>query len=160
MQVNLQKASQSIIQISDIMPYVTYEATADFVPVEKEINYLNGFIELQKLLFGENFIRLDIQADQVGKMIAPMLFIPLDENAIKHGDKKNNMPAVQIETTIDSDIHYKVMNPVSMIPVHKDMCGGLGLKNLKCRLELIYPGRHILNTNIIDHKFIAELWIH
>jgi len=159
-QIDPEKASQSIMQLSDIMRYVTYEATADFVPVEKEINYLKGFVELQKLRFADDFVKLDIAIEHPGKMIAPMLFIPLVENAIKHGEKKGNVPAVHVEVEIDQKIHFKVQNYVSIIPLNKDKYSGIGLKNLKRRLELLYSERHSLETSIVDQKFVAELWIH
>jgi two-component system, LytTR family, sensor kinase len=159
-QTNPLKASQSIIQLSDIMRYVTYEATSDFVPAEKEINYLKGFIELQKLRFGEDFIKINQNIEQSGKMIAPMLFIPLVENAIKHGDKKNRRPAVEVEIEIGTEVHFRVVNFISLIPLNKDIYGGIGLKNLRRRLELIYPERHVIKTEVSENKFIAELWIH
>ena len=158
---NPEKASESIIRLSEILRYITYEATSDFVTVEKEINYLVDFIELQKLRFGDQLISVKIENKHPGKLIAPMLFIPLVENAIKHGDKKAAIPFVSVDILIDNDIHFRVINWISLSPKNKDKFGGIGLKNLKRRLELIYPHNHKFETTILDdNKYLAEIWIH
>jgi len=159
---NPEKASQSIIHLSDIMRYVTYEATSDFVSVDKEINYLKSFIELQKLRFGQDFISLNVENNSPGKLIAPMLFIPLVENAIKHGNKKVSSPGVMIDIRIDSkNIHFSVLNFESASPINKDSFGGIGLKNLQRRLQLIYPENHSFEfSKHQENKYLAQIWIH
>lgn len=155
-----EKASQSIIRLSEVMRYVSYEATSDYVPIEKEINYLNSFVQLQTLRYGENCIDIQMKIDHTGRMIAPMLFIPLVENAIKHGDKKGSMPFVSVKIYIGSKIDFHVENRLSLVEQNKDAFGGIGLKNLKRRLELIYPGRYGLDCDISDGKtYKAHLWI-
>lgn len=156
-----EKASESIIKLSDIMRYVLYEATADYVPLDKEIRYLQSFIELHALRLGEGFINFQVSGTESNRMIAPMLFIPLVENAIKHGDKKVNAPGITICLTIEDSICFEVINYLSPVEINKDGSGGIGLTNLKRRLELLYPFKHELYASISDNKkFISRLCIH
>lgn len=157
---NPQMASQSIIRLSEIMRYVTYEATADFVSVKKEISYLQAFIDIQKLRFGQDFFSVNIQNNNPEKKIAPMLFISLVENAIKHGDKKSHVPGILVEININEDIDFKVVNYLAQTDVNKDQYGGIGLKNLKRRLELIYPDNHLFECiRNEENQYIARIWI-
>ncbi len=95
-----------------------------------------------------------------GRLIAPMLLIPLVENAIKHGDKKNGMPAVTINLKVDENIEFFVVNTVAPVENNKDDIGGIGLLNLKRRLELLHPDSYKLEIKTIDtNKFYASLWI-
>lgn len=157
---NPQMASQSIIRLSEIMRYVTYEATADFVSVKKEINYLQSFIEIQKLRLGNEFFSVQIENKNPEKKIAPMLFIPLVENAIKHGDKKSKIPGIEIKINIDEHIMFTVLNYLPKTSVNKDHFGGIGLKNLIRRLELIYPDSHSFEcTTNHENQYTAQIWI-
>lgn len=154
------RASESIVRLSDILRYVTYDNQNDYVPVKKEEEYLRSFIELNSLRYGTNYISYTSEVLKPGKLIAPMLLIPLVENAIKHGDKKNGMPAVTINLKVDENIEFFVVNSVAPAECNKDDIGGIGLLNLKRRLELLYPDSYKLDIKTIDkNKFYASLWI-
>jgi len=157
---NQAKASESIVRLSDILRYVTYDNQNDFVPIEKEEQYLRSFVELNALRFGEGYISYISDIGSAGRMIAPMLLIPLVENAMKHGDRKMKLPAVTIQLTVDEHIAFSVVNYIAPADNSKDNTGGIGLANLKRRLELLYPNDHRFEiTTTDDHKFIASLWI-
>jgi len=157
---NPSKASESIVRLSDILRYVTYDNQNDFVPIEKEEEYLKSFIELNALRFGPNYISYKADIQQPGRLIAPMLLIPLVENAIKHGDKKNGVPAVTINLKVDDNIEFFIINSIAPSENNKDKTGGIGLVNLKRRLELLYPDNYRLDIKTIDNnKFFASLWI-
>jgi two-component system, LytTR family, sensor kinase len=155
------KASESIMKLSEIMRYVTYESETDRVPIEQEISYLQSFLDLQQLRFGRNLIKMEMDVRTPGRMVAPMLFIPLVENAIKHGDKTSHNPAVLIKLVVDASIDFSVGNYLSPAPVNKDKVGGIGLKNLRRRLDLIYPGTYHLECAVNKDKmfYSAKLWI-
>ncbi len=155
------QASRCIMKLSEIMRYVAYESEADKVPVEREVSYLQSFIDLQQLRFGRKLIHLEVDIRTPGKMIAPMLFIPLVENAIKHGDKHGNTPTILVKLTVDTAVDFLVKNSLASEITQKDKMGGIGLKNLQRRLDLIYPGTHLFKCLTSDDPAIytAHLWI-
>jgi len=144
------KASDSVVKLSEIMRYFIYEATTDKVPLEKELDYLNNFIELQRIRHKDpGFIRFQVSGSPGGKEIAPMLFIPFVENAFKHGSKGNRIPAITVDLKIlPREIRFEVVNFTD--PHHnqpKDPGKGIGLINVIRRLELIYPGQYMLSID-------------
>lgn len=155
-------ASESIMKLSDIMRYVLYEATANYVPIEKEINYLNNFISLHALRLGKSFFEFKKEEIRKDILITPMLFIPLVENAIKHGNKKVKHPGIHIflkET--NGGICFEVKNYLSNITINKDQIGGIGLSNLKRRLDLLYFDKYTLEFESIKNKeYIVRLCLH
>ncbi len=156
--VNPAKASESIIKLSEIMRYVLYEATADFVPLQREVNYLKNFISLHELKVGGSFILFDNRLENTNKLVAPMLFIPLVENAIKHGDKKVKDPGIIIRLYEEENaLCFVVENFISTTDTNKDSVGGIGMHNLKRRLELLYPERHCFTTESEKGKFTAKI---
>ncbi|HRZ42483.1 MAG TPA: histidine kinase [Bacteroidales bacterium] len=153
------KASRCIMKLSEIMRYVAYESEEEKVPLAKEVEYLRSFIELQQLRFGRDLISFEVEIRNPARTIAPMLFIPLVENAIKHGDRQNGSPSVRVKLFADYSIDFVVENTVPSQPAAKDKVGGIGLKNLKRRLELIYPGNYSFDLDITGNRYIAHLWI-
>lgn len=144
-----EKASQSIIRLSEIMRYVLYEANVDYVPLEKEVNYLKSFIALNELRFGKGIADFEVQMSDPQMLVAPMLFVPLVENAIKHGNKKIPFPAVKIVLHQENMLCFTVENTIAE-ENFKDKVGGIGLVNLQRRLELLYQGRYDFHTEIKD----------
>jgi len=155
---NPNQASESIIKLSDILRYVTYESQNDFVSISHEVDYLNNFIKLSTLRFGENYIKFDCDIQNSERQIAPMLFIPLVENAIKHGDKKSKN-GIEISLKVDENIEFTVKNSIAKTISQTDKVGGIGITNLKRRLELIYPENYDFSLIINSETFTAKLWI-
>ena len=153
-----EKASEVIVRLSDIMRYMLYESQHGKVPLSKEIEYLNNLIELHSLrLTKPGFIELTIKGEIAGKMISPLLFIPFVENAIKHGAKNVEVPGIQMDLVVDdSHLIFRVVNAVDKEAV-KDADGGIGLNNVKRRLELLYPGSHELIVKESAKDFFIEL---
>ncbi len=152
------KASESIMKLSEIMRYVLYEATADFVPLNKEINYLKNFISLHELKVGKQFIQFNDEIGHTSRLVAPMLFIPLVENAIKHGDKKAKHPGVIIRLYESGNtLCFEVQNQMSKYEINKDALGGIGLPNLKRRLQLLYPENHQFVTEVSGNTYTAKI---
>lgn len=158
-ETNPQKASESIIHLSDILRYVTYNTPDDFVSIQKEEESLNSFIALNVLRFGNHLISYNAEITNTKRLIAPMLLIPLVENAIKHGDKKGRHPAIQINLKVGDNIEFSVENTLPKDIIQKDAAGGVGIANLKRRLELLYPNAHSFENKVTDNKYIASLWI-
>lgn len=160
--VNPEKASDSLIKLSDIMRYMLYESSASRVSLEKEIEYIKSLVDLQQLrVKDKNYIELNINCDSKNLFIAPMLFVPFVENAFKHGDKNSNMPGIKINIrTIDKTIVFEIENYFkSDINFVKDKVGGIGLGIAKRRLELIYPNKYTLEIKNTESKYIVKLTI-
>jgi len=135
-----------------------YDATTERVLLEKEITYLKSFIELQQLrLKHKDFVKFEITGDPSGKLIAPMLLIPFIENAFKHGNKSVAIPGIIIKLNCASGLlTFEIFNRKTNIGV-KDSSGGIGLQNVKRRLELIYPEKYKLEIVDNDEKFDVKL---
>jgi len=143
---NQQKASDAIIKLSDILRSVIYE-NDEQVSLSKEIKYIKNYIDLQSLrLKNKEFVQFNYESACLSKKIAPMLLLPFVENAFKHGFKNTASPGIKIDLTCTNDrIVFSIMNKKSQhMEINKDATPGVGLKNTKRRLELIYGSNHQL----------------
>jgi len=159
---NPDKASDSVLKLSEIMRYFIYEATSDKVPLEKEVDYLRNFIELQRIRHKDpGFIRFRVSGSPGNMIIAPMLFIPFVENAFKHGTKGDRIPAITVDLWIDhKEIRFEVVNFVERHHEYiKDAGKGIGLANVIRRLDLIYPWQYSLSINEDEEKYMIALKI-
>ena len=135
-------APEAIMKLSSIMRYMLYDANTDIVLLEKEIEYLESFIELQKLRIRHtDFVELRIEGVVGNKTIAPMLLIPFVENAFKHGSKIGPLPGIRIHLiAAPHQMIFEVTNHLKKnLLGTKDTIGGIGLQNIKRRLEILYP---------------------
>jgi len=156
-----QKASDAIIKLSDILRSVIYERD-EKVTINKEIDYLNNYIDLQRLrLKDPDFVSFEIDVHCKNQKIAPMLLIPFVENAFKHGLKNVPSPGICIKLRCDgSSVIFEVTNQINdHIIQNKDAVSGIGLANTKRRLELLYPKNHQLDIDKDDHQFKAMLML-
>jgi two-component system, LytTR family, sensor kinase len=155
-------APEAVMKLSSIMRYMLYDATTDKVLLEKEIEYLNSFIELQKLrLRQQDFVEINIYGDATGRTIAPMLLIPFVENAFKHSSKNAPNPGIRINLFIEPDrIRFIVANHIrKSSDAASDPSGGIGMHNIQRRLDLLYPGKHSLVITEDQDVFTVKLTI-
>lgn len=153
-------ASDAVMKLSEIMRYMLYGSNTEYVPLSREIDYLKSYISLQKIRFkNPNFVKFEIKGNQNNKLIAPMLFIPFVENAFKHGAKNSNSGMVAITLTTGlNQIDFEVINHLSNSGLQsKDATSGIGLNNVKRRLELIYQNQYDLDIDIKEGKFMVKL---
>ncbi|HOW30091.1 MAG TPA: histidine kinase [Bacteroidales bacterium] len=139
-------APAAVMKLSSIMRYMLYDATTDQVPLDKEIEYLKSFIELQALRIKHaDFVSLQIQGNTEGRTIAPMLLIPFVENAFKHGGK-THQPGIFIMLIVHSGwMSFEVSNYLRKTSGESNnQASGIGMANIRRRLELLYPGKHQL----------------
>ena len=147
-------AKESIEKFSELLRYQLYDQQQT-VPVSQEIRYLVNFIQLQQTRSSEK-LKLEVSFDERldGQQVYPLLFLPLVENAFKYvgGDYR-----IRIAALVDGPvIRFEVGNGVpAEIPMRKE--GGIGLENLRRRLELLYPGRHELIAEKKSGNFNAVL---
>lgn len=154
------QAETITIRLSELMRYMLYESGDKQVTLDKEMEYLKNYVELQKIRFAEDVdIRLNLDTRFNGALIEPMLIIPFVENAFKHGIGMIESPVIDIKLQNGHErVSLIVKNKISDAPIEeKDGSSGIGLKNVRRRLELLYPGRHTLELTDEDGWFIASL---
>lgn len=157
-----ENTADAIIKLSHLMRYMLDEAKKDTVSLEKEINYLTDYIELQKLRMPDKSkVIFNIEGKDNEKCIEPMLLIPFVENAFKHGDIFSEDAKIKILLKIKTnELFFKVENKIDRsIISEKDKGSGIGLENLQKRLMLLYPNKHEFTTKVKDDIFISELKI-
>jgi LytS/YehU family sensor histidine kinase len=149
------KALRVIERLTVMLRYGLYEK-AEQVPLAKEIEHLVNFIELEKLRYDfEPQLDLQLPATDTKVQLPPLLLITFVENAFKHGDLRQPL---SIQLTINgSGLDYVVTNVVKR--AQRDAVGGIGLDNLRKRLELLYPKQHALLLERTDTTFTARLSI-
>ena len=135
-----------IVSLSDMMRYVLYESEQDKVLLEKELSFISNYIEVEKIRLTEADIELDLQGDIASVQIEPLLFLPLVENAFKHSDAVLTNKKIKMVLDVDEhELTFQVTNSYNESCNSPKDASGIGLKNLKKRLQLLYPGRHQLN---------------
>ena len=158
-----QKASLSLIKLSEIMRYMIYESNTEKVALKKELEYLQNYIELERLrLNNPQLLTFKIEGKLNNKIVSPMLFIPFIENIFKHTADLISDSGISILFSIQPEqIHFSCSNPVEKEKAEKDDSHGIGLTTVKKRLELIYPGKHqlIISENNSNFKVDLDLYI-
>lgn len=151
----------TVLQLSDLMRYFLYESRDKFIPLEKELGVVNNYIGLQKIRSGS---QLDIEVKKTGEVngqqIAPLLLITFLENAFKHGAKgSSGRSFIRLDVKIEKNkLIFSVENNKGIVDeIKTDDYGGLGLENIKRQLELLYPGKHILNIRNLKDSFTVQL---
>lgn len=154
-------APEAVMKLSSIMRYMLYDATTDSVPLNKEIEYLKSFIELQGLRIKHaDYVSLQIQGHTDDRTIAPMLLIPFVENAFKHGSKLHQPGIIIRLMTSPGRINFEVSNYIrKSVNDDDNQASGIGLANIRRRLELLYPGKHDLVISKDEEMFRINLEI-
>lgn len=156
-----EQAPEAVMKLSSIMRYMLYDSASQTVPLEKEIEYLNSFIELQNLrIKHSDFVSLKIDGKIEGQSIAPMLLISFVENAYKHSSKIH-LPGILIHLSASNGtINFEVMNYLKRAgSANDEPSGGISLGTIRRRLELIYPGKHKLSISTENEVFKINLEI-
>ena len=151
----------SLIRLSGLMRYMLYESDDDKVPLSREVEYVNSYIELQKMRYTKSLI-IKVDMDPGGnELIEPMLLIPFIENAFKHGTGIMEDPAIEISLKhVDGLIDFRVRNKyVPGTEEIKDKTSGIGLPNVKRRLNLLYDREHMLSMDKKNGWFTVSLQI-
>jgi two-component system LytT family sensor kinase len=139
----------TVLKLSSLMRYMLYETDEEKVILKSELEYLRNYIDLQQQRFGPDLsLKLDIEVLEDWHTIEPMLLIPFVENAFKHGNGLLKHPEIEIALSVNSNqLNFKVKNRFEESISAKDKTAGIGLVNVKRRLELLYPGKHSLSIN-------------
>lgn len=154
-----ESARESIGKLKRFLSYLLYETSdEDIVSLEQEMNYINDYIELYQIKLKDG---IDIKknysvVNPAAKQIAPLILSPFIENAFKHGDIRSEDAFIDIEIIVDDNtLFYTVRNKIKNN--NKEEKPGLGTKNFRRRLDVLYPNIYQYYTNVKDDIFTAKL---
>ncbi len=150
-----------ILKLSGLLNYLIYETRDDLVDLGKEMDFLTNYIDLERVRIDES-VPVDVNIDVTDRSvsIAPLLFLPLVENAFKHGvNLSSGSPyiSIDIQQEPNGNLVFNCRNLLEKHPLEETGSGGIGLENVKKRLELIYPDRHELNINKSNGEFVITV---
>jgi hypothetical protein len=154
------KTPQMILRLSTLLSYMLYDCRTDEVLLEKEVEVMKNYIDLEKERYGDKLdISINIEGDIQGKYIAPLLILPFLENAFKHGTSQQLEKSwMSIDIAVkDFFLNCKVVNSKNEMVAFSE--NGVGVNNVKKRLELLYPGRHELNLADEGSFFVVSLLV-
>ncbi|RMG29325.1 MAG: sensor histidine kinase [Bacteroidetes bacterium] len=156
-------APEVVLKLSGLVNYMLYYTRAEQVPLSKEIESIHNYIALEKIRYGTGLdISFDIAGAVAGAHIAPMLLLPFVENSFKHGVSDEIQDKwITLNLRVEGQkLRFQIENsksPRLHTPAEKDYTGGIGLKNVRRRLELLYPKRHELRIIEEEHSYLVIL---
>jgi hypothetical protein len=152
------KTADAVVQLSELMRYIITNANDDVIALEKEINYINNFVQLQKTRLGNTVnIEYAVEGNGYGKCITPLILISFIENAFKHGVNPNQNSEIVIRITIDDDYLTLFVSNHKVENLQSD--SGIGLQNTIERLSLLYPDNHVLTIDDSPENYTVTLTI-
>ena len=160
---NSEDAPQIVVKLSELLRFMIYESREEYIPLSDEIQLLKNYIDLEKLRYGKDLeCSFTITGDPDNKYIRPLLLIPLLENSFKHGmSQQLNEKWITLEMHIyDDSILINLSNsknPPSIISGIKKKASGIGLGNVKRRLQLLYPSKYSLDISSEVNVFRVAL---
>lgn len=158
------KAPQMILKLSEIMRYMLYEANERFVPLQKELDYIRNYIDLEKIrLEDRGEVQFDVEGEADSLQIAPLLLISFIENSFKHSmQTQDDNIWIRIHISIEERwMEFRAENnwSPSQESDERPEQEGIGLRNVRKRLELLYPDRHTLSISRSEELFLVQLSI-
>jgi len=153
-------APGTVLKLSDLLSYMLYDARKDSLCLSKEIEHLKSYLELEKIRYGERInISFNVSGPVECKEIAPLMMLPFVENAFKHGFSNDLYNIwITIDIKLKNDVFYmKVKNSMPLKSCAEKPASGIGLQNIRRRLELLYPGKHSLDITTDTDFFEVDL---
>ena len=155
------EAQENLSRLSSLLRYALYETNCEFVPVKGEIEFMNDYITLMKLRCSDKTtVDVDLDVNDTNIKILPLLYISLIENAFKHGVSNNSDSFVNISfKKEDNRLVFRVRNSNFPKTDGKRSGSGIGIENLKRRLQLAYPNHYHYISELRGNEFFSELSI-
>lgn len=155
------KTPEIILQLSAVLRYMLYETKSRYVPVAKEIEQLHNFINLSKLQFeGRGEVEFTAYDNGSGFEVAPLILPVFVENAFKHSTSSQSSDiriVVQVEVTDKGELQFSCINSFLPQTNTQSLTRGIGLENVKKRLQLLYPQKHTLQIDVLENEFRVNL---
>ncbi len=157
-----EKTPENLLKLSQLLRYMLYECNDDRVPLIKEVISLENFIDLNLLKDSRGMkVTVNMERPSEELMIAPLLLMPFVENAFKHSkveDLKKGWINIDLQAQ-DKKLLFKIENSIPTVEYTKDSVGGIGLANVKRRLDLIYPDKNKLEISTENNRYAVRLEI-
>lgn len=158
--IDSESAKDTVIELSKMMRYVLYDSEQDSISLDKEIQFLQHYIQLMRLRYSDSVeIIVDVPESSPSQVkIPPLIFIVFVENAFKHGISYNSRSYIHISIEVSAEgdrVHYTVSN--SKNPSKWNTHGGIGLDNVRKRLDLLFPKQYQLEIENTAHHYSVEL---
>ncbi len=158
-----ERAPEMVLKLSELINYMLYECRSDEVSLSKEIKFIRNYVDIEKMRYGDKLdVDIRVSGDVGDRTIAPLIILPFVENCFKHGASEDLLQS-WVKVTIDSHADHiviKVENSKSSENGHvKVREEGIGIQNVKRRLDLLYPNRHELKIMNGEATFLVILSI-
>lgn len=155
-----ERAQEAVHDLSRLLRYVLYDSSQPFVLLEKELDFIRNYVELMRIRLPENVeLKTEISSVRPDAEIAPLLFISLIENAFKHGVSNSKPSYIHLDIHQNGDLVVCYLrNSYFPKDAEQDKSGsGIGIRNLKKRLALLYPNRHIFSCGVDGDSYYSML---
>ncbi|WP_196893386.1 sensor histidine kinase [Aureivirga marina] len=151
-------APEAIITLSDLMRYMLYQTDSEFVPLEKELDYIRNYFNLQRLRIAKSEkVNLRIEGLNFNYKIRPLILISFIENAFKYGTNTDGNTEIDVRIYIEKERLFFYCENIIGNMKQKENSYGIGLKNTRERLNLLYPNQYELKVETVNNKFRIEL---
>lgn len=156
---NPDKAQLSLLNLCDMLRYQLYESNREIIPLQKEMDFVQSYCDLMKLRLTENVsLEVDLPADCFEIVVPPLLFTTIVENAFKHGISHNAPSYISIHIRIQKgNVVCVIRNSYFPKNDTEKRGAGIGIENLRRRLDLLYPGKHVFNVERKGSEFVVFL---
>lgn len=157
------EAGHAIMKLSGLMRYMIYDSNVAQIGLAQELEHIENYFEVARLKFA-NDEKVDIRMQKDGNIhehkISPLLLVPFVENAFKHGLGSKGEGYIHLNFFVnENELNFQINNPILKKKESLKKHPGIGLENVKKRLQLLYPGRHNLNISDSDGEFKVKLTI-
>ncbi len=151
----------AVVKLSGMMRYVITDASSDFVGLDKEINYIRDYVDLQKIRLGDTAeVNFQVVGEKAGKRISPLLFISFIENAFKYGVNPDKQSVINIKFQVEQNsIVMEVSNKKVDLFIQDEESSKVGVENTINRLKLIYPNKYTLTMDDGEKEYKVQLRI-
>lgn len=155
------EASNALITLSNMLRYMVYDIKQDFVPLGKEIDYIKSYIQLQKIRFrNPEYVSFAYDESCNNALVAPVLLMAFIENSFKYSHNFDKFPVIDIKMSCaQNELRFYCKNYYNSSNQKHERTGGVGLANVKRRLALLYPDKHVLNISSESNIFVVDLSI-
>jgi sensor histidine kinase YesM len=155
-------ASLYLNKLSGILRYMVYETKAERTPLVRELDYIEKYVELQKIrTTNPDYVDLEVVGDPGDLGVAPMLLFPFIENAFKHTGGRKRSQSIRIKVLVEENrLLFECENSYGTNAVNRQEFGGVGNELIRRRLALTYPGKHSLDVNDDGETYRVKLTLH
>jgi LytS/YehU family sensor histidine kinase len=156
------RTADSILKLTELLDYLIYRASLEKVPLSEEVELLENYIGLEQLRYDQRLqIEADLKVDTPNQSVAPLILLPFAENCFKHGGPgREGVFMVKVYLSANAkELVFHLSNSKKDTKISSEGSGGIGLRNIQQRLNLLYPGKHRLILDDKKHFFTVVLQI-